>query len=102
MARIFASVTVPPRLRNVGHLPAIIATEALASRIKGTAVYGRRTMLAIANPSTAVEGKISEDPDKQREVTYRFVDRKVTGDRSGGNNRHAADGIPIGFRSSQS
>lgn len=53
-----------PRLRSARHLPAIIATEALASRIKGTAVYGRRTMLAIANPSTAVEGKVSEDPDK--------------------------------------
>jgi hypothetical protein len=65
-------------------------------------IYGQRTMFALSNPSTAVRGKISEEPDKQGEVAYRFVDRKVTGGRSGGDSRHAADGILIGFRSNQS
>ena len=37
--------------------------------------------MAIANPNTAVEGRINENPSKGREGTYRFGDRTITGDR---------------------
>lgn len=51
------------------------------SKMKGTTVYGRRAMLAIENPSTAVEGKMSGTPNKRGEVAYRFANNSVTGDR---------------------
>ena len=57
-------------------------------------------MLAIENPSTAVEN-VSGIPNRQGKSTHRFAGRIATGDRSVGNNRHASDGIPIAFRSSQ-
>ena len=48
------------------HLQAIIATEALESEMKGTTVYGRRTTLAMENPSKAMEGEISGNRNKRR------------------------------------
>jgi len=59
-------------------------------------------MFAIENPSAAVEGKVSEYPNVQRDVTYRFGAHTITGDHLGGNNKHASDGTPIEFRSNQS
>lgn len=54
-ARSLASIITLFDLENMNDLQAIIATEALASKMKGTTAYGRRTMLAIENPSIAVE-----------------------------------------------
>jgi hypothetical protein len=46
-------------LEKVSYLQAIIATEALASKMEGTTLYGRRTRLAMENPRVAIEREIS-------------------------------------------
>ena len=63
------------------HLQAIIAMEALESRMKGTTLYGRRAMLAIANPRMATKREISGNPDERRAVTYKSASHTAIADR---------------------
>ena len=55
---------LPSAPGGMGYSQAINAMEALTSKMKGTTLRGRSTMLAIENPRMAVERSVDRNPQQ--------------------------------------